>query len=760
MVLAGSPVVPAGSQVAPTGSQTVPAGSPMASSSSLAQKRTSQQVFASGSPVLQRRAISTLIVASPVRQVGQGNSPTSSDRQPPPVPSRNSIPLDAQSNGSISGVTMAAPSALVPLNDTAARRNTRSFSNSVDCLLGPLPPEPETELDIHSETASEANTADVQPYLDPRDLGLIPPPPPPPSSIAPSPPPRSRGANQFRSLRMIKHQPRPQLPDKMSAAGDISRTLSLRGYKRSLSNPGLLDSTDGRMTQALPAHLRSATGLMNGDGGHLVSFAATSSSGNNPIPIQSSSDFAHSEFQRLPPTTDSSDGAGDRGANCMDPTGGNGNDQSSDDEDDNQSELSGPFEEIDERPPVQEGGGGGGGTLEATSINTPNHYAMIEDYVTMRSAEPVVGEGSPPSASQGNQTSPQHDTSASPSSLEHNTSSSSLRPLPPSPEKQEHAKAGKSSSSNIYEVIDESWAGKQLRGGGTGWASTVDPSHFHLYEQVVKEFFRDPEVTQHWWNAVRKVIPTGDMTAFPPPFFQAPPLSVQGRGDTQLHGGVPLHTVTESDAKMTSPALAEGEPEEEPEPGHLGMMGSMARSRDDMIGFINQQLNQSLHSDSDDDQSDEREEDDRGEFTDSESDDPETGSCLEAHSGSSTSIPIVCTTIPMDSAIPNTAAALPSTASKTTTSPHKVPSSLTPLFSSSASPSPSLSPPRDVPERPLDCPQVSEKQKKTILGVGWCTDLDLMNGCDKLNDVAAKYQTGISTFQSHALEAHDSESEC
>lgn len=709
----------------------------------------------------------------------------------------------------MSGVTAGATLTLLPHNDTATKRNTRSISNSVDCLLGPLPPEPEPEPDVRSETASEANTADAQPYLNPRDLGLV----PLPSPVAPSPPPRPRGTNQFRSLRMTKHQSRPQLPDKLKAVGSVSRTLSLRGHKRSHSNPGLLEGSVRQAAHTLPAGLHNTTALMVGNGDNFASIAATSSTGNDSIPIQSSSDFAHSEFQRVAPT-DSNDDTGDGGANCTGPTGddrGNVNDQSSDDED-NQSELSGPFEEIDERPPVQ-GGGGSSGILplESPAINVPNHYAMIEDYVAMRSAEPVVeggvepapqqsngeedtdarrstfspfslvkrqftktkkssaGEASPPAPPQGKQTSPQHEASMpglppTPLPLE----PSSLRPLPPSPEKQVHVKAAKVSS-NIYEVIDESWAGKQLRGGGgTGWTSMVDPSHFHAYEQVVKEFFRDPEVTQHWWNAVRRVVPTEDMAAFPPPFFQAPPLSAQGSDDT-MQGGVPLQAETRSVAKTTLtsdlPTPAE-EPEEErePEPGHLDMIESMVRSRDDMIGFINQQLNQSFQSDSDDDQSDEREEEGQGDFSDSELEEPDAGSYLEPCTGSDTSIPTV-PVIPVDSAIPNAATlTAPPVILHTPTQSSVVPLSLTPLFSSS-SPSPFLSPPRDVPEIPkraVDCPQVSEKQKKTVLGVGWCTDLDLMNGCDKLNHLsgATKDQTGISTFQSHALEADDSESEC
>eukprot|EP00731_Ephydatia_muelleri_P032168 Em0023g675a len=535
LVSSGPHMVPSGSPMVPSGSHMVPTGSSSSSISSM-QKRASQQVLTFGSPVLQQRIVSTSIVASPMRQQRGTHAP---------------------------------------------------FQTSVDCLLGPLPPEPEPEPDVRSETASEANTADAQPYLNPRDLGLV----PLPSPVAPSPPPRPRGTNQFRSLRMTKHQSRPQLPDKLKAVGSVSRTLSLRGHKRSHSNPGLLEGSVRQAAHTLPAGLHNTTALMVGNGDNFASIAATSSTGNDSIPIQSSSDFAHSEFQRVAPT-DSNDDTGDGGANCTGPTGddrGNVNDQSSDDED-NQSELSGPFEEIDERPPVQ-GGGGSSGILplESPAINVPNHYAMIEDYVAMRSAEPVVEGGVEPAPQQSNG---EEDTDARRSTFS-----------PFSLVKRQFTKTKKSSA---------------------GEASPPTPPQGKQTSPSTKPRCRDCRRPRSLWSpppfgpshppqkSKCTVVPTEDMAAFPPPFFQAPPLSAQGSDDT-MQGGVPLQAETRSVAKTTLtsdlPTPAE-EPEEErePEPGHLDMIESMVRSRDDMIGFINQQLNQSFQSDSDDDQSDEREE--------------------------------------------------------------------------------------------------------------------------------------------------------
>ena len=634
--------------------------------------------------------------------------------------------------------------------------------------MGPLPkPEP----DLQSEAATETDPIDAQPYLNPRDLGLNLGPLPP--SPAPSPPPRPRGANQFRSLRVIKPQSRPQIPNRSNVVGDVSRTLSLRGHKRSHSNPGLLEGSGNPGAQTLPTHFSVAA---LGNGGNFASITAAPSAANDNIPIESSLDFAHSDFQRNP----LAEGACDGGSAGVGATG-NGDDSEGGDEDDNQSELSGPFEEIDERQPAYEGP-----SSEASNVKTPNHYALIEDYVTMKSVEPLLGaepapqqhqnggeddsdarrstfspfsrqftktkskgtlgEMSPPST-QETQASPQHQ-GTSPLGGEHNASSTSLRrALPPSPDKQAHAAARKVSNINIYEVIDESWAGKQQR-GGAGWTSAVDPSHYQQYEEVVKEFFRDPVVTQQWWSAVRKVVPTGDMAAYPPPFFQAPPSSsTQGTGAAEAVPLLPLfESTSETMATSDLPAPAD---EAGTEPGLLTMKASIVRSRDDMIGFINQQLNQSVPSDSDDDQSDDRE-GCHGEFSGSESED-ETGSDsdLDIHATSSA-----------------TAAAVPATP----TAPigllvqPLVPSSrAVPPSSPSASPSPSLSPPRDTHKGGLlDQPQVSEKRKKPILGVGWSTDLDLMSSSDQLSNPSevAKGQTDVSMCQSHALEADDSESEC
>ena len=754
------------------------------------QHRANQQAFSYGSPVLQRKAASLTVVASPAKCPAPTSSISGSppsDRQPPPLPSRHSV---TSSPGLV--ILQQQQQYAVPQND-AARRSVRSFLGSADCLLGPLPPEPKPEL--QPEAATEANPIDAEPYLNPRDLGLGPLPPSP----APSPPPRPRGSNQFRSLRLIKAQPRLPLPHTMAPVGDVSRTASLRGHKRSHSNPGLLESSSNQSAQTLPPHLSGAAMLKFGNGGSFAAVGATPTVPSDYIPVNSTADFAHSEVQRV---TQAGGSGGTASGGDIDRVGATGDGDSEDDDDgdsggrcrgddDNQSELSGPFEEIDERqPPAQQGSGGQ--TSGATPAKTPNHYAIIEDYMVMRPAEPLLGtepsplqqpqnggeddaegrkstfspfslvrrqftktkkgssgELSPPSSAQGNQTSPQDEATPHPPFQEHNlsSSSSSLRPLPPSPDKQLHAVSRKASNNNnIYEVIDESWAARQQK-GGTGWSTTVDPSLFQQYEEVVKEFFRDPVVTQQWWSAVRKVVPAGDMAGFPPPFFQAPPPpSTQGR-DVARTQGVPLLPVMESSGEggpnADSPTPSGRECAGDP--GHMNLNASITRSRDDMIGFINQQLNQSMLSDSDDDQSDGGEEC-RGEF----SDDSEPDSDVEVHA------------VPAVSVAPTSLGghAEPSFPYRSS------PLSVIPPPSSHLSPSPSLSPPRDAsasPKRSLDQPQVSEEHKKSPFGVGWCTDLDLLGTTDQLQSNPsdeAKGQTDISSYQSHALDADDSESEC
>ena len=109
-------------------------------------------------------------------------------------------------------------------------------------------------------------------------------------------------------------------------------------------------------------------------------------------------------------------------------------------------------------------------------------------------------------------------------------SSSSVRPLPPSPAKpvtssptkKTSASRNLSSASNIYETIDEELLNRvhpRRRGSGLPkWAPPVEPKHYAQYMVILRKFFTDPKIIEAWGRTVQEIIPGGDLSKYPPPY--------------------------------------------------------------------------------------------------------------------------------------------------------------------------------------------------------------------------------------------------
>ena len=511
------------------------------------------------------------------------------------------------------------------------------LSNSMDPLLVPQ--------DVKTGAEPGVNL-DVEPYLQPIEvqfvMGALAPNPAVPVPVVSRIPVQKRDSN-FRSMRLPKQTERAPIPYPEATEFDrslVSRTLSLkgRGHRRSHSNPGILENGIAMSpplgppvpprTQDIPPPVPPRDTPRHKSKTPPPAVYTEVRRGDILSPIESSLDFPDGTIRRgFPQISQVTFTSQKRGSAAL----------TLESEDDNISNISGPFEEIDEPAGnMDDEGDRIGSPSEISSVGKShnsalsisddrnddlgNQYAKIDEfqqYLPMAPASAATLPASirgafPPSHS------PPHDDGDSPdfkrerlatmhpynhrasvpvlpterdraktlfqnlkwkagrSSVDANFSitppsskrSQSMdphRPLPPSPTKLPTDALAKkiSTGSNIYEVIDEDYLSrvrnkKRFLGEGDvipEFAPPVEPENVETYLEVVHRFFSIPEVREYWISCVQAVLPEGDPSDFPPPFYSLP---------LEEHEDEPQETETESQENETESQETPSKPEQSP----------------------------------------------------------------------------------------------------------------------------------------------------------------------------------------------------